>query len=285
MPEDRSKELGSAVDPQPEERGWWPFRAASRRRLSVLLYHHIGDPKPGTSHLSLTVSPAKFRRHVRWLRLRGYNAVTPSQWLAYCATGSPLPRKPIMFTFDDAYADCGVFAFPVLEQFGFESVVYVISDRIGGATSWDGLPVMNLEQLQFWESHGVEIGAHTRTHPDLTITPDHEAVDEIGGSKQELMEAGLTPKSFAYPYGCFDQRVRNCVQGIFPIAFTCEEGLNRKDTDLLLLRRTMVHPGDTLLDIEFRAAIGKSPLDWLRKHVRIRTRLKKALHTLGLRAN
>lgn len=251
----------------------------------MLLYHHIGNPKPGTSHLSLTVTPAKFRRQVRWLRWRGFVAITPSQWLAYCTTGAPLPRKPIIFTFDDAYADCATYAFPVLESVGFQSVVYVITSLVGASTSWDGLPLMKLKQIQYWAAHGVEIGAHTRTHPDLTAASVQEAADEIAGSKDDLIEAGLTPLSFAYPYGYFDESVRKSVQQVFPLAFTCEEGLNNRQTDPLLLNRTMVHPGDTLLDIEFRAAMGKSPLDWLRSHVRLRTRLKQALRRIGLLAN
>jgi len=251
----------------------------------VLLYHHIGPPKPGTSHLSLTVTPAKFQRQVRWLRWRGYKAVTPSQWLAWRTTGAGLPKKPIMFTFDDAYSDCATYAFPVLQRFGFQSVVFVISGQVGGSTLWDGLPLMTIEQIRYWATHGVEVGAHTRTHPDLITASDHEALDEIAGSIEDLVKAGLRPLSFAYPYGCFDERVKRSVQGVFPLAFTCEEGLNNLQTDPLLLKRTMVQSGDTLLDIEFRAAFGKNPLDWLRSRVRLRTRLKKVLHYLGLRAN
>ena len=41
-----------------------------------------------------------------------------------------------MFTFDDAYADCATYAFPVLERFGFQSVVFVISGQVLGLTSW-----------------------------------------------------------------------------------------------------------------------------------------------------
>jgi peptidoglycan/xylan/chitin deacetylase (PgdA/CDA1 family) len=144
---------------------------------------------------------------------------------------------------------------------------------------------MTIEQIRYWATHGVEVGAHTRTHPDLITASDHEALDEIAGSKEDLVKAGLRPLSFAYPYGCFDERVKRSVQGVFPLAFTCEEGLNNLQTDPLLLKRTMVQSGDTLLDIEFRAAFGKNPLDWLRSRVRLRTRLKKVLHYLGLRAN
>jgi peptidoglycan/xylan/chitin deacetylase (PgdA/CDA1 family) len=250
--------------------------------LSVLLYHRIGVPQPGTKYLSLTVTPSRFRQQVRWLRWRGYTAITPTQWLAACMSGEHLPKKPIIFTFDDAYADTAAHAFPVLEQFGFPSVVYVITGQIGGVTTWDGLPMMTIEELRHWCARGVEIGAHTRTHPDLTAIPDGAVSDELVGSKEDLNKAGFRALSFAYPFGALDDRIRASVDGVFPLAFTCEEGLNDFGTDPLLLRRTMVHPGDTLLDIEFRAAFGKSPLDWLRRHVRLRSRLKSALRRLGL---
>jgi len=189
-----------------------------------------------------------------------------------------------MFTFDDAYADCATYAFPVLEQYGFPSAVFVISGHVGGSTSWDGLPMMTMDQIHFWDAHGVEIGAHTRTHPDLTAASDQEVTDEVTGSKEDLMKAGLRPVSFAYPYGSFDERVRKSVQGVFLLAFTCEEGLNDLRTDPLLLKRTMVQPGDTLLDIEFRAAFGANPLDRVRSRIRLRSRLASVLRHLGLLA-
>jgi peptidoglycan/xylan/chitin deacetylase (PgdA/CDA1 family) len=163
-----------------------------------------------------------------------------------------------MFTFDDAYADCATYAFPVLERFGFQSVVFVISGQVLGLTSWDGLPMMTIEQIRYWDAHGVEIGAHTRTHCDLTAASDQVVEDEVTGSKEELIRAGLRPLSFAYPYGSLDERGRKSVQGVFPIAFTCEEGLNDLCTDPLLLKRTMVQPGDSLLDIEFRVTFART---------------------------
>jgi len=250
--------------------------------LAVLLYHHIGDPKLGTEHLALTVTPSRFRRHVRWLHWRGYTAITPTQWHTWCTTGKGLPRKPIMFTFDDAYADIAKHALPVLDHFGFRAAVFVITAQVGDVTSWDGLPMMTMQELQHWAAHGVEIGAHTRTHPDLTALPDSAATAEITGSKEDLSKAGLRPLSFAYPYGFFNDGIRNSVNGVFQLAFTCEEGLNSHGTDPLLLKRTMVHPNDTLLDIEFRAARGSSPLDWFRQHIRMRSRLANVLRRLKL---
>jgi len=245
-----------------------------------LLYHRIGEPRPETAHLSLTVTPSAFLRQMRWLRWRGYTAISPAQWLASRAGGKALPRKPILLTFDDAYADTATHAFPVLQRFNFPSAVFVITGQIGGVTSWDGLPMMTMEQLLHWSMRGVEIGAHTRTHPDLTTISDNAVADELIGSREDLSHDGLRPLSFAYPYGAFNDRIRRSVDGVFPLAFTCEEGLNDLETDPLVLRRTMVHPGDSLFDIEFRAAFGKSPLDWFRVHVRLRSRIRNTLRRL-----
>ncbi len=284
MAEAQSK-ISTVISQREEKEGRWRLpRNSPSQRVAVLLYHHVGDPKPGTRHLALSVTPAKFRRQVRWLRWRGYTAISPAQWLAWYTTGEVLPEKPIMFTFDDAYADCATYAFPALERFGFQSVVFVISGQVGSLTSWDGLPMMTMEQIRHWAARGVEIGAHTRTHPNLTAASDQAVAEEVIGSKEDLIRVGLKPLSFAYPYGWYDDRVRKSVEGIFPLAFTCDEGLNDLRTDPLLLKRIMVQPGDTLLDIEFRAAFGKSPLDWIRSRVRLRSRLKSVLRNLGLLA-
>jgi len=182
-----------------------------------------------------------------------------------------------MFTFDDAYADIATNALPVLERFGFSGAIYAITRKLGDSLAWDGMQVMTQDQLLYWASRGFEIGAHTRTHPDLTSLSDPAVTEEVRGSKSDLEQAGLELCSFAYPYGHYDRRVRDLLEGIFTIALTCEQGLNDVNTDLLQIRRTMVHPGDTLLDIEFRAAIGRRPFDTLRARVRFRSRIRNLL--------
>jgi glycosyltransferase involved in cell wall biosynthesis/peptidoglycan/xylan/chitin deacetylase (PgdA/CDA1 family) len=264
-----------------EAGSWQELSKLFGHRLAVLFYHHIGPPAKGTEHFSLTVSPAQFLLHVRWLCWRRYTAITPAQWQLWREAGRPLPKKPILLCFDDAYADLTKHAFPVLERYGFHSVVFVISGALGGVGS-NGLRIMTIEQIREWASRGVEIGAHTRTHPDLTALPDEAVSKEIRGSKEDLTTAGLAPISFAYPYGFFDKRVRESVNGVFSLAFTCKEGLNDLRTDPLMLKRTMVQPGDTLLDIELRAAFGKSVLNWIRSRLRLRSRFVTVLERLKL---
>ena len=251
---------------------WRQLKNLFGRRLAVLLYHHIGPCSSATKPLSLTITASQFRRHVHWLRWRGYETVTPTQWLAWCSNATPIPDKPILLTFDDAYADIANHALPLLEELGFTATIFVITGWTGRSTPWDGLQLLTMNGISDWSRRGFEIGAHTRTHPDLTTVSDDVAADEVIGSREDLRKAGVKALSFAYPYGCYDDRIRKAVDGVFSLAFTCEEGLNTLRTNPLILNRTMVQPGDTIFDLELRSELGWSPLNWIRSRLRLRTR-------------
>ena len=68
---------------------------------------------------------------------------------------------------------------------------------------------MNPAQIQALWSAGHEIGAHTRTHVDLTAIPFSEAAQEIGGSRSDLLGIGISPvDTFVYPYGTYNTAIQ-----------------------------------------------------------------------------
>ena len=249
-------------------------------RLSVLLYHHIGLPTAHTEALGLTIHPYKFAQHLRLLRWLGYNAITTRHWLAWYKNGDALPDKPILLTFDDAYVETVQFALPLLEKFGFGGCFFAITGHDLIAKCWEGLPIMTMEDLRSLPVRGIEIGAHTRTHPDLSSVDDLTLESEVKGSREDLVKSELSPTSFAYPYGIVDDRIRNIAAKNYDIAFTCVEGLNDIHTDLMLMRRTCVSSRDTLIDIALRARLGWSPLRNVAARVRLRSRLRGALRRI-----
>jgi len=239
-------------------------------RLPVLLYHDIGPPTPLAENPSLTICPIIFERHLRCLRRLGYTSISASQWLAWIELGTPLPDKPILLTFDDGCASLVKNALPVLERYGFSATIFVIT-RL---SSWVGLPLMTMDEIKRWFARGFEIGGHTRTHPKLTTLEPIALHEEARGCRTDLIEAGISPVSFAYPKGLYDKEVRSAVESSLAIAFTTEEGLNDLRTDPLLMRRTMVRPGDTLFDVVLRAHFGWSPMYELRSYLSIRSRIR-----------
>lgn len=253
--------------------------------LPVLLYHHVGPHHPGVIP-GLTVSPEKFERQVRWFARRGYQGIRPCDWLRWISEGKGLPDKPVLFTFDDGYADLVEYALPVLRRYGFGAVVFVVTGQFGGTNTWDEvrgsgtLRLMSAEQICYWAENGIDFGAHSRTHADLTALTPEKLGEEVLGSKVDLENLlGCPVESFAYPFGFHNEGVVQCVRGAFDMAFDIDprnRGMNYLVTDPHLLQRTMVQPGDSVVDIAFRARWGHSPLQSLRAKLRLRSRFKHA---------
>lgn len=263
---------------------WKDFQAEFAVRLPALLYHRVGPPQQGTPP-GLTVSPARFERHVRWLARRGFRGIRTTDWLRWVREGTPLPKKPVLLTFDDAYGDTAEYALPILRKYGFSGAVYVVTERLGRTNTWDEilgrgtLQLMTADQIRYWAAQGIDFGAHSRTHPRLTKLTATELSAEVVGSKNDLSSLlGHPVVTFAYPYGDYDDAARDLVRTEFDLALSVEEGLNSLSDDLHLLRRAYIAPDCSLIEFALSVRWGgtKRIGDW-RQKLALRTRLKRAL--------
>jgi peptidoglycan/xylan/chitin deacetylase (PgdA/CDA1 family)/glycosyltransferase involved in cell wall biosynthesis len=263
---------------------WKVLQSEFGKQLPVFLYHHVGPPRAGTIP-DLTISPEKFERQVRWLARRGFVGIRPSDWLRWLRDGTCLPDKPILLTFDDGYADIADYALPVLRRHGFSAAVYIVTGQLGGTNAWDEVQgggthrLMTVEQIRYWAAQGIEFGAHSRTHRDLTKLSAAELAAEISGSKNDLASLlGSPVLSFAYPYGELSEAVSDFARGEYDLAFTTERGLNYLRTDPHLLRRINISSNDSLIDIECHTHWGElQHINWLRNRLKVRSRSKKAV--------
>jgi peptidoglycan/xylan/chitin deacetylase (PgdA/CDA1 family)/GT2 family glycosyltransferase len=253
-------------------------------RLAVLAYHHVGVPKPGT-YPDLSVTAKRFESHMRWLHKKGYRTITPGDWLRWRRDGIALPRKPLLLTFDDAYADLVENAFPVLERYGFTATVFVVTGHIGGTNAWDEErgsaihPLMSAEQIRHWASAGIEFGAHTRTHPNLATISEDAVKEELSRSREELAALlGRPVTAFAYPYGQHSPAATRVAREFFEIAFTTEPGINDLRADPFLLRRSCVGLRDSVFDVACLVRWGLRPFARLR--ARLSQRATRALRRL-----
>lgn len=228
-------------------------------RLPVLLYHSV-SPRPGERHPELTVTTAKFVEQMALLARKGFVGIRASAWLAALRGESSLPRRPILITFDDAYASVADHALPILAEHGFSALVFVISQQVGGRSFWDDEPLMSREQILDWRERGIEFGSHTRTHPRLPAIDMSAMRAEIAGSADDLLLLlGSRVESLAYPYGDYDERVVRMARANYDLAFTTEEGINDRRTDRGLYKRPMILPNDSILDFLMKVRIGWSP--------------------------
>ncbi len=261
---------------------WQAFRSEFGMRLPVLMYHHVGPRRSG-SNPALTVSPGNFIRQMNWLAHKGYTPIRLTDWIEWCSEGKRLPPKPILITFDDAYADLSEYSVPVLRSLGYPAVIFAVTSLIGGTNEWDqkagwsSLQLMNMEQMLQAVRGGIEFGAHSRTHADLTRVSAEQLTDEVEGSADDLAGIfGDRPLAFAYPFGSHNEQVREAAGRIYSVSFLADEGLNYLATDRLLMNRIGVLPGDGPTRIGLVLKMGRHPLDRLRSRIRLRSRLRTA---------
>ena len=262
---------------------WQEFRSEFEMRLPVLLFHHVGPSYTGT-HASLTINPASFERQVHCLARNGFKGIQPRQWLRWRNEGRGLPKKPVLFTFDDGYADLAEYAFPVLHRYGFGAAVYIVTGNIGGTNAWDekygsaAHRLLSAEQLRYWAERGIEFGSHSRTHADLRQLTPAQVRKEVEDSADDLEELlGNRPISFAYPYGYHSPDAVECVRENYEVAFDINpraRGINHLLSDPHLLQRTMVQPVDSLVEVMLRVLRGANPLEQLRARFHFRSRLR-----------
>lgn len=212
------------------------------------MYHKVAVRPVETVWPGTYVHPETFRRHLNYLSRR-YALITTAEYV----TDRRITGRAVL-TFDDATADFGETVLPLISQFDAKATVYIPSARIGQTNSWDAadvqVPLMTVDSLKKAAGEGIELGAHTRTHADLTRLSGEELKDEVIGSRVELETIfGHRPATFCYPYGRFNEEVVTAVRGAgFEAAVSTRKGSDPAEGDPFLIRRIAIRH-DTSLPI------------------------------------
>jgi peptidoglycan/xylan/chitin deacetylase (PgdA/CDA1 family) len=210
------------------------------------MYHNIGEPPEEARLRGLYVRTGAFARQMWLLKMLGYKGLSMSEAMPYLR--GEKSGRVVAITFDDGYLDTLEQALPVLNTFGFTATCYVVSGGMGGFNEWDSAELnvhkklMSAEQAKAWQAAGMEVGAHSRTHPRLTKCTDEELQAELAGSRADLEAlTGASVTQFCYPYGDLDTRVADAVRKAgYSAATTTQRGRACPGDNPMLLRRILV---------------------------------------------
>lgn len=132
--------------------------------LSILTYHHIAEhdlSAPYDPNIA-DATPAQFRRHMEMLAR--YGTPISIDELLRAVQGAPLPRNPVMVTFDDGYRSCHDVALPILRAVGVRATFFV-------STSF-----VTERRIYWWERISLMLGLSTRRTAVMTY-PYTQALD------------------------------------------------------------------------------------------------------------
>lgn len=213
-------------------------RRLQARRLpgvAVLCYHGVrggGVDASAVPFGALHVTADELDAHCRVVR-ELCDPISLVDWRRALAGTGTLPRRPVLFTFDDGYQSVLSLARPILRRHGIPAVFFLCSGPIAGRGplwydavarahgdaeverlksapygDWQALaglwgrptaaddllrPVTPDELRQLATEEGVEIGAHTTNHPILARAPADVQREEIVACKTQLEAWGGRP--------------------------------------------------------------------------------------------
>jgi len=220
--------------------------------IPVLLYHGVAPSAPPALQ-PWVMHPDRFAAHLDLIVERGCTAVTISDLVDAVREGRDLPERPVAITFDDGLADFAEHAWPALRQRGLTATLYVVAGAVGGQADWladlgQPPPMLTWDQVRDLAREGCEIGSHSLSHPELDTLRAGPLAAEVALSRRELSsQLGRPVRSFAYPHGYHDRRVREAVVDAgYESACAVREALSsREDDPYALARVTLLHDAGT----------------------------------------
>ena len=202
----------------------------------ILVYHHVSEATPSVT----SVSPQTFRQHMTYLAK--HHQVLPLQKIVETLKNKqPLPDKAVAITFDDGYENIYQNAHPILQEFGFPYTIFVNPPLIGKANYQ-----MDWRQVKEMATQGASFANHGNHH-DHMLTREHNepesawlqrAVTDTQQAEQQLTkQLGYSLKYFAYPYGEFNNQLKNQLTELGYVSFAQHSGAIASYSDFSALPR------------------------------------------------
>lgn len=222
-------------------------------RVPILVYHHLSaeDKIEFRSEDDFyTVNSNEFRKQMRFLSENGYSPITLGEFCRFRQGECNLPSMPIVITFDDGHISNYSIAWPMLKEFGFKAVFFIIVGNIGTNEfiAW--------EQIKELAKDGIEIGSHGLSHRFLSRLSKGELEGELKDSKSIMEEQLQRPVEFlSLPGGFYNKRVKAISKesGYKAVCTSCI-GFNDYSSDLFSLKRIAVK-SNTAIE-EFKQMLG-----------------------------
>jgi peptidoglycan/xylan/chitin deacetylase (PgdA/CDA1 family) len=130
--------------------------------------------------------------------------------------------KFVIINFDDSHQSDYTYAKPILDKYGFKATFFEVCNWVEQGHHYKDISI-TWQQIAALQQDGMDIEAHTMTHPNLNDLSSQADLDyEIGQSKQCLENHRFNPTIFAYPNGkgSDDPKVVNTVAKYYDLART-----------------------------------------------------------------
>lgn len=212
-------------------------RYAGSSSVLVLTYHHLlnKDDKEKYFKDNMYVATTEdFEEQLKYLKENGYNSISSDDLYDWLQFKTELPEKSVLITFDDGYTSTYKYALPLLEKYGYKSIVFCTGNVIKDTTE-----IFDPSILQFMgydlindikNNHPIlEIGAHSDDLHDKSISNySYEEIYEDVLSIKNKLNTDL----YSYPGGHYNYNYLKAIKNAnYKMAFKYKPSSRTHNTD------------------------------------------------------
>lgn len=221
-------------------------------QVAVLMYHDIAI-KPQSDGI---IAVERFKKQMQLVKQNGFQVITIEQYINFMQGKGHVPDNALLITFDDGYESFYKLAYPILKEYGYPAVNFVIVSTIDDRTK-PGTPKLTFDQMREMQQAGMSFMSHTFDMHRYGAVNEHgnEApvmsklnydkqnkkmetkAEYVERLKKDLLRAedrlkselGNKVSALAFPYGAYNEAVLELTKAVgIPITFTTKEGINSK---------------------------------------------------------
>ena len=224
-------------------------------RVAVLIYHHVLPDAQNQNFRGnpFIISLENFTEQMQYLYDNDFHTLTFAELEAFLYEGAEIPPRSVMIHFDDGYYSNIVYAYPVLQRFGFTAQLFFETrfiEELGGyqppmdhnCITWTAAKsILGTEDVFETASHSHDM--HRKFgDSDRTILYESTIEDIIADTLRSFDFVNYH-NAYAYPHGQYNARVIAALEeaGI-TMAFTVNEGyITPRSHPMRLERFTIFH--------------------------------------------
>lgn len=225
--------------------------------ITVLMYHYIAKDKDNY----LCVSPETFEEQMQFLKDNNIQTLTMDEFYDIATNKKKAPKRSVVITFDDGYANNFYKAYPILKKYNFNATLFMITKNIGEKY------FLNESNIKEMDKDNIKVMSHTISHPYLEKLSEEEQTKELKESKERLEKLlGRNVEYLAYPHGTYSDKTIEISKSLgYKMALTTNYDFHEEGEDPFKISRLVVF--EDMKDFKKHALIS-------RKHI-FKMKLKK----------
>ena len=180
-----------------------------------IMYHRFNENKYPSTNIQIDV----FQNQIKIINQFNFKFLDPGNFQKNFAI--PKKEKKILLTIDDAFLSFYKHAWPLLKKDKIPFILFVSTEAVGksGYMSWKQIKEIEKENFVF-------IGNHSHTHEYLVDLKINDFLQDLEkANKIFIKELGYNPKFFSYPFGEYNEFIKDYISKNFDFAFGQHSGV------------------------------------------------------------